>query len=187
MKVSNIQVYDLFESIVASGFPMLVKFDAKNFDAGVTFLRSEYKTRNWASNKHVKRAVSLAQTPVGSGHDNFLSGVVVSFNVTASQTWWLQFGRYHFAQIVSSQSKMHRLRQMLGEEKTEGKNDMELIAECPMSFELTARVTTNYRQLRTIYQQRKNHRLEEWRTFCDFIERLPLAKDLLCPCVTDAL
>ena len=33
--------------------------------------------------------------------------------------------------------------------------------------------TTNYLQLKTIYQQRKNHRLEEWDTFCEFIKWLP--------------
>lgn len=41
---------------------------------------------------------------------------------------------------------------------------------------LTARITTNYRQLKTIYQQRKNHRLPEWRAFCAWIETLPRAE-----------
>lgn len=43
----------------------------------------------------------------------------------------------------------------------------------PAGFEITAGMTTNYRQLKTIYSQRKNHRLPEWRAFCKWIETLP--------------
>jgi hypothetical protein len=39
-------------------------------------------------------------------------------------------------------------------------------------------MTTNYRQLKTIYHQRKNHRLPEWREFCEWILTLPLFKAL---------
>ena len=40
-------------------------------------------------------------------------------------------------------------------------------------MELTARMTTNARQLKTIYKQRKTHKLKEWRDFCDFIVKQP--------------
>ena len=46
----------------------------------------------------------------------------------------------------------------------------------PSGLELTARMTTNYRQLKTIYAQRKNHRLPEWRRFCEWIEDLPMSE-----------
>lgn len=49
----------------------------------------------------------------------------------------------------------------------------------PSGFKLTARMTTNYRCLRNIYKQRKDHRLPEWRAFCAWIETLPYAKELL--------
>ena len=55
----------------------------------------------------------------------------------------------------------------------------ELIYECPVGLELTARVTTNYLQLRTIYTQRKNHKLQEWRDFCAWVETLPYADHLI--------
>jgi hypothetical protein len=48
-----------------------------------------------------------------------------------------------------------------------------------MGLELTARITTNYLQLKTIYAQRHNHKLEEWRDFCRFIESLPFAGELI--------
>ena len=43
----------------------------------------------------------------------------------------------------------------------------------PAGFKLTARMTTNYQQLKTIYGQRKTHRLPEWRVFCSWLETLP--------------
>jgi len=37
----------------------------------------------------------------------------------------------------------------------------------------------SYQTLKRIYQQRKNHRLPEWQVFCDTIEKLPHAEDLI--------
>lgn len=53
---------------------------------------------------------------------------------------------------------------------------LELLYSNPCGFKLTAGMTTNYRQLKTIYAQRKNHRLPEWRAFCEWIETLPMAE-----------
>lgn len=50
---------------------------------------------------------------------------------------------------------------------------LEILYSNPAGFLITARMTTNYRQLKTIYLQRKDHRLPEWRMFCDWIETLP--------------
>jgi hypothetical protein len=48
----------------------------------------------------------------------------------------------------------------------------------PAGFRLTARMTTNYRQLKTIYYQRKAHRLPEWREMCQQIRKLPHFEEL---------
>ena len=48
-----------------------------------------------------------------------------------------------------------------------------IVANCPMGLMLTARITTNYLQLKSMYNQRKSHKLEEWRVFCEWIESLP--------------
>lgn len=48
----------------------------------------------------------------------------------------------------------------------------------PCGFKLTAGMTTNYRQLKTIYNQRCTHRLPEWRQFCSWILTLPKFKEL---------
>lgn len=56
---------------------------------------------------------------------------------------------------------------------------LKILYSNPCGFKLTARMTTNYRQLKTIYSQRKNHRLPEWRQFCEWIETLPHS-ELIC-------
>ena len=56
---------------------------------------------------------------------------------------------------------------------------LEILYSNPAGFTLTARMTTNYRCLRNIYMQRKDHRLPEWRAFCRWIETLPYAQELL--------
>ena len=56
---------------------------------------------------------------------------------------------------------------------------LEILYNVPSGFELTARMTTNYQQLKTVYAQRYNHRLPEWREFCSWIENnLPYFKEL---------
>lgn len=59
------------------------------------------------------------------------------------------------------------------------KKYLEILYSNPCGFKLTAAMTTNYRQLKTIYYQRKNHRLPEWREFCEQIEQLPYFKELV--------
>jgi hypothetical protein len=54
-----------------------------------------------------------------------------------------------------------------------GQKYLEILYSNPGGFRLTARMTTNYRQLKTIYAERRNHRLPEWRAFCQWIETLP--------------
>ena len=49
-----------------------------------------------------------------------------------------------------------------------------LIAHLPSSYNQKSTMTMNYQVLSTIYQQRKDHKLNEWHQFCDWIETLPM-------------
>lgn len=181
-KIENVKVNDFEESIKASKYPMSVDNDALNSDL-------------------TKTATSLAQSGKGEGHDQFLTGITVSFDVTFSLKAWTEAERYRFLYFVSSQSTMHRIsrfdidtqcnkyvdkcilrrfneiKQDYLDEPEDSPNKAEkyltLLYNIPTGFMLTARLTTNYRQLKTIYAQRKNHRLPEWREFCRWIETLP--------------
>lgn len=56
---------------------------------------------------------------------------------------------------------------------------MKIISNLPQGLEKTWAVSTNYLQLKTIYFQRKNHKLPEWCIFCNWIESLPFFKELI--------
>lgn len=226
LKIEHVKVYDLEESVIASGNAMRleqVEYTDEEFEKGL---------------KRMSRLVKASQTGNVYCHDNALTGIRVSFDVTYPQYWSPEFQRYHFADIVTSSSKMHRLVKMdlnrttnkyvsrdiiayvngyielynhLLEEKEQNsfighrftlrdgtviKCDkvedalytcyMIIISNCPMGVELFMRVSTNYKQLQTIYHQRKHHKLkEDWGAFCKFIEELPYAKELIIGETTD--
>lgn len=184
MKVANWKVYDLEESILACSYPMRTETNVKEVDE-----------------TDIARAIKLANAK-GGGHNQFLSGIVVSFDLTCTNKMWVELERYRFITFVSSQSTMHRIAKfdldtsyneyvdesivaimkvlkMEYEANPTPENYLRLLYSNPAGFELTARLTTNYRCLRNVYAQRKNHRLPEWREFCKWIETLPYAKELI--------
>ncbi len=204
LKIFNSKVYGLEESIIASGYPMKSN-EIKEWGDAPTLAEADYR-----------RGEKLGTVPTGTGHDNYLKGIIVQFDVTYPNYWTPQFQRYHFADIVSSTSKMHRLTKMdvaqccnkyVDEVVIENLNKwidiynsfeagaediningkgfskyevfMKIISNTPMGFEQTMRVTTSYLQLKTIYLQRKHHKLkEDWGSFCLWCESLPHFNEL---------
>lgn len=205
--ISNVRVYDLEESMVASGYPM----------------RTEAKLHELTPSDE-KRATNLVEaTKDGNqGHGQFLTGIRVNFDLTLTNKCWVEAERYNFLDFISSQSTMHRITKFdldkqyikytdrriieimkekvaeylellnnkpsleeVGEKGMKEYNNklsikyLEILYSNPAGFRLTARMTTNYRCLRNIYIQRKDHRLPEWRAFCKWIESLPYADQLL--------
>lgn len=55
-----------------------------------------------------------------------------------------------------------------------------LIQILPCGWMQKRTLTLNYQVLREMYHWRKNHKLSEWRYFCEVIETLPYAKELIC-------
>ena len=176
--INNVQVYGLENSIRAAKFPMATDFE------------------NLTTEKS-KSTDSLGKAKIGSGHYNFLNGILVQFDLTFSNKAWVEMQRYHFIDFISSGSTMHRIAKFdlkeacneyvddrivkILQEKVDEYNNgektsekyLEILYNIPSGFRMTAAMTTNYRQLKTIYHQRKNHRLPEWREFCKWIETLP--------------
>lgn len=186
--VSKISVFGAMRSILASKYPMSI----------------DTNTCNSVLTDNVKH---LAQSAIGSGHDQFLTGIIVQFDLTFTNKAWVEAERYHFFDFVSSQSTMHRImkfdldksyidyvdkrcvaimKELVAQynDNPSTENYLTVLYTNPCGFRLTARMTTNYRQLKTIYAQRKNHRLPEWRFFCQWIETLPYA-DLITGGVQD--
>lgn len=185
--IENTQVYGLDKAIKASGNPMRVEIDSSE-----------------TTEKDIKRACILGNTKAGEGHDQFLTGIVVQFDIYAPLYMWKQLQRYHFLDFISSQSTMHcltkfkvedccvkdtdyiildRYQELLDDYNKSAIKDVNkwrtLIASLPCGFVLGASLTTNYRQLKNIYNQRKSHKLKEWHEFCTWCETLPLFKQLI--------
>ena len=175
--MTNVNVYGLFPSIRASKLPMSVDPDSLTDE-----ITNGVKTRALAAK--------------GTGHDQFLTGIIVQADFRLSIKAWVEMERYHFVDFVSSQSTMHRITKMDIDKQTneyvdpriiqivqglvEAYNDeptprnyLHVLYNVPTGLELTARLTTNYRQLKTIYSQRKEHRLPEWRCLCEELKQLP--------------
>lgn len=208
--VSDAYVYGLDEAIKASKYPMAVDV-------------------NKCTNEITDRTRSLGNVDMGTGHDNYLKGIVVQYDWKFTPKLSVEFERYHFLDFISSQSTMHKITKFdlnkayikyvdqrcidVIREKVadynfvlENKDNLFIVNEsrlCNAHFEtkpqvvewlkemyleilysnpcgmyLTARMTTNYQQFKTIYNQRRNHRLPEWQVFCDWIETLPHFKEL---------
>ena len=52
----------------------------------------------------------------------------------------------------------------------------QMIQVLPSSYNQKRTVMLNYEVLANIYKSRRNHKLDEWHTFCDWIENLPYAE-----------
>lgn len=64
--------------------------------------------------------------------------------------------------------------------KTKDKDDWwQMIQLLPSSYNQKATCTLNYEVLKNMYHARKSHKLDEWRYFCEWIESLPYAKELI--------
>ena len=198
--ITNIRVYDLEESLVASGYAMIEEYDAKEAFAQANTLILD----NLDNNKHYKRALKLTKAPLNSGHVSWAKGVVVNMDITFTNKAWIELQRYHFIDIITGMSTMHRISKfdldngafnkyvdrgiiyLTKRLQTEYNEDptpekyLKLLYSTPSGLLMTGRVTTNYLQLMNIYQQRHNHRLPEWREFCQqLVDELPLFKEFL--------
>lgn len=208
LKIYNVKVYDLKESVIASGNAMRlepVEYSEDEFQKGLL---------------RIQRLVNASNKTDVHCHDNALTGIRVSFDITYPQYWTPEFQRYHFADIVTSSSKMHRLLKMdinkscneyvteetinnlkkyifeynsiadyykgkIVENPAKAEEEMykawmKVLSNTPLGLELFMRVSTNYKQLQTIYYQRRHHKLkEDWGVFIKMIEELPYFNQLI--------
>lgn len=196
-EIKNVNVYGLENSIRAAKYPKSVNLES--LDTTLT--------------KGIK---ACANCNTGEGHDNFLKGIIVQFDLTFSNKAWVELQRYHFIDFVSSQSTMHRITKFdmkaqcnryvdhriidivqdkineynrlnelnetsgFSKERQDIMNELylEILYNVPSGFQITAGMTTNYQQLKTIYQQRRYHKLPDWQMFCDWCLTLPMFKEL---------
>ena len=86
-QISDVKVYGLEESIRASKYPMSV--DVSKCNSEIT-----------------NTTKKLGSVQTGTGHDNFLKGIVVQFDFTFTVKCSVEVERYHFIEFISSQSTL---------------------------------------------------------------------------------
>jgi len=207
LEIKNTRVYDLKESIISCRNAMrleIPEYTEEEFEKGL---------------ERAKKLVKASKnSPNVKCHDNFMTGIRVSFDMKYTQYITKQFQRYHWFDYVSSSSLMHRITKMdfekccnkyvtqesidqmkrliaeyndiANELVLDGYHEdhsqrlyvawMRILSNCPMGAELFVHVSTNYKQLQTIYFQRLGHKLkEDWGVFKDWVESLPYAHELI--------
>ena len=142
----------------------------------------------------------------GPSHAKFLRYITVQFDVTAPRYWWAEMDTYKVGTVRNSCSTMHKVQakefvrddfscEHLNEESlkaldvlistinaardrfnNEGKN----------KDDQKATMQLNYQVLQGIYETRRNHRLDEWHVFCDWIKQLPYSNLIIPPVKTDS-
>lgn len=145
---------------------------------------------------------------VGNDHGKFARMINVTLDITAPLYWWKEFDTYKVGTVANSCSTMHKIhmtsitpdvfsfdhvklceigKAYLDElEKLRVKfNDTgdkkywyALIQLLPESYNQRRTVQLNYQVLWSMYQHRKDHKLDEWREFCKWIETLPHFKEI---------
>ena len=187
IRVSNARVYDLAESIAASKYAM--QTEVRPDDTELT-----------------PRALCLAQCKPGTGHDNWLCGVRVAFDIHLTLKCLVEWERYHFLDIVTCNSTMHRMLKFdldkayckyvdsrmiavmkelvcrYNAEPTE-ENLLRILYSNPAGFTYTMRIDTNYRQLKTANIQRHAHLIPEWKEFLWWIDAYLPHSELITGCL----
>ena len=145
----------------------------------------------------------------GNDHGKFMRYINVTMDITAPLYWWKEFDTYKVGTVANSCSTMHKImskeftEDMFSFEKmylvdlkqliiadlnflraryleTKSKADWYcLIQALPSSFNQKRTIQLNYAVLKNMYHARKNHKLDEWREFCEWVESLPYAKELI--------
>ena len=188
IKIFNVSVTNLRESLIRAGYPMQ------------TVVNEDMDDDSTPMEVLLRRGNSLGNSPHSHGDDKFLRMIHVDFDVCAPRYWITEFATYHWT-VMNSQSTMHRLTKMNIKDLCNDSVDPRTIAiaqeyidayianpsekalvamksNVPEGLRLTVGVSTNYAQLKTMMYQRKDHRLPEWRAFCQWITTLPCAVDL---------
>jgi hypothetical protein len=190
MKIENEEVYGIEASIRALRNPMNSHHLGDTYVGTECFLLGEKD-----------KILSQKLTKAGTEHCKHLRLIQVWADFTLPRYIWVEMDTYRFLEKVSC-STMHKLTSKVITQddfeyalpsstlirlnelrvKYNETKDIEwflrLKNELPEGYLQKRTVNTNYQQLLNIYNQRKNHKLPQWHTICDWILRLPDFKEL---------
>lgn len=145
----------------------------------------------------------------GTSHSKYRRMITVYVDITAPLYWWKEFDTYKVGTVANSCSTMHKIHAKEFElddfshehmvelvvlkdiivdlnyyrkkfNETKDKNYWyHIIQLLPTSYNQKRTVMLNYEVLANMYRDRKNHKLDEWREFCDWIKGLPFSEIII--------
>ena len=153
---------------------------------------------------YIRRGMQLGGVKNGTGHDCMFKGVQFNMIIQFPLFWLKEYQRYHFTDIISSQSTMHKMTEFdlevvyddrvdpyvkgrmqylvnkykaMPNSKEKEKLWETIIATNPSGFQLVQGITMNYLQVKSMVVQRKHHKLDEWsEDFIPYLRELPFYK-----------
>lgn len=169
--IDSLEVNGLEWSIVRSGNPKTAEFKP---------------VLDVVEPHHIARAIKLGQCDIGTGHDSFLKGIRVAIDMWMPLWMHAHMQRYNHIDWVSCMSIQHNMRDLIysdtatmdlaEEDKQRLRLELEehtpfeeMVKKIPQGLLLGCSFVTNYLQLKTVVAQRKYHKMEEWREFCQEI------------------
>jgi hypothetical protein len=143
--------------------------------AGTQYTSEEIRTTSSVFIDHRDLHLMNALVKRGDEHAKVVRGIMVYAEINAPRYWWQEMDTYRIGtDRLSSESTMHIQGRGISEE------ELVRMKEELKEGTMQKRVQVfSYQCLRRIYFQRKDHRLPHWREFCQWIESLPLAKELI--------
>jgi hypothetical protein len=149
-------------------------------------------------NKPVCEMYKVAKTLYNKdgGHNKFLESIVIWLDITMPRYWWSEADTYRVGTTKQSESTMHTIMKkpltqddfydnipedMLDKinKLIKQKNFIQVKNMLPEGFLQRRIVCTNYKVLRHIIMQRKNHKLDMWRKFCTYLQENCRYKEFL--------
>jgi hypothetical protein len=150
------------------------------------------------------KELSQKLTKAGSEHCKHLRLIQVWASMSLPRYIWVEMDTYRFFEKISC-STMHKIISRLltendfydispytlnelnsyitlynndGDKEYHDSLFMKIKNMLPESYLQERTINTNYQQLLNIYNQRKNHRLPQWKVICEWILELPYFKEL---------
>ena len=142
----------------------------------------------------------------GPSHRKFMRMIIVYMDIVAPLYWWKEYDTYKIGTVSNSCSTMHKITAKVFEREdfsTDKLTDFDcldniiaslnknrdlylkthdkkywwqMIQLLPSSYNQKRTVMLNYEVLSNLYKSRRNHKLDEWHTLCDWVETLPYSE-----------
>ena len=151
-------------------------------------------------------ALMKSLSKAGNDHAKFLRMINATVDITAPLYWWKEYDTYKVGTVANSCSTMHKIHdkeftlddfsvdeilpihQLIVEELNCARESFldtkdkkywkRMIQLLPTSYNQKRTVQLNYQVLKSMYFARKNHKLDEWHQFCEWVEKLPYFKEI---------